>query len=39
VEEVSVTEAEEKLFGRALKRGEDIRYITGRGHYVEDIQS
>jgi carbon-monoxide dehydrogenase large subunit len=38
VEEVSVTEAEEKLFGRALKRGEDIRYITGRGHYVEDIQ-
>jgi len=37
VEEVSITEAEEKLFGRAVKRSEDIRFITGRGRYVEDI--
>jgi carbon-monoxide dehydrogenase large subunit len=37
MEEVSIAETKEKLFGRAIKRAEDIRYITGKAHYVEDI--
>lgn len=31
------TEAREKMIGKALKRKEDPRFITGRGKYLEDI--
>ena len=29
---------EERLFGKAIKRREDPRFITGRGQYVDDVK-
>ncbi|MEK7715389.1 MAG: xanthine dehydrogenase family protein molybdopterin-binding subunit, partial [candidate division NC10 bacterium] len=29
---------EERLFGKAIKRREDPRFITGRGTYVDDVK-
>jgi len=29
---------EERLFGKAIKRREDPRFITGRGQYVDDVR-
>ena len=28
----------ERLFGKAIKRREDPRFITGRGQYVDDVK-
>src|SRR5512145_2345859 len=30
--------ATERLFGKAIKRREDPRFITGRGQYVDDVK-
>src|SRR3989442_14912608 len=32
------TVAGERLFGKAIKRREDPRFITGRGQYVDDVK-
>jgi carbon-monoxide dehydrogenase large subunit len=32
------TVTEERLFGKALKRREDPRFITGRGQFVDDVK-
>src|SRR5581483_6704673 len=32
------TATEERLFGKAIKRREDPRFITGRGQYVDDVK-
>src|SRR5437879_11999468 len=32
------TVAEERLFGKSIKRREDPRFITGRGQYVDDVK-
>src|SRR5881409_3203382 len=32
------TVAQERLFGKAIKRREDPRFITGRGQYVDDVK-
>jgi carbon-monoxide dehydrogenase large subunit len=32
------TAAEERLFGKSIKRREDPRFITGRGQYVDDLK-
>src|SRR5262249_14314842 len=32
------TASEERLFGKAIKRREDPRFITGRGQYVDDVK-
>src|SRR5438552_11656837 len=32
------TVAEDRLFGKSIKRREDPRFITGRGQYVDDIK-
>src|SRR5438128_11331634 len=32
------TVAEERLVGKAIKRREDPRFITGRGQYVDDVK-
>src|SRR5437867_13049561 len=32
------TVVQERLFGKAIKRREDPRFITGRGQYVEDVK-
>ena len=32
------TATETKLFGAAIKRREDPRFITGRGQYVDDVK-
>src|SRR5262249_39096258 len=32
------TVASERLFGKAIKRREDPRFITGRGQYVDDLK-
>ncbi len=29
---------EERLFGKSIKRREDPRFITGRGHYTDDLK-
>src|SRR3989338_7776258 len=29
---------EDRLFGKAIKRREDPRFITGRGTYVDDVK-
>src|SRR5205814_4448931 len=32
------TVVQERLFGKAIKRREDPRFITGRGQYVDDVK-
>ncbi|MBI1846777.1 MAG: xanthine dehydrogenase family protein molybdopterin-binding subunit, partial [Candidatus Rokubacteria bacterium] len=32
------TVAEDRLFGKSIKRREDPRFITGRGQYVDDVK-
>src|SRR5712692_7608786 len=32
------TVAEERLFGKSIKRREDPRFISGRGQYVDDVK-
>jgi carbon-monoxide dehydrogenase large subunit len=32
------TATEERLFGKAIKRREDPRFVTGRGQYVDDVK-
>src|SRR5499433_2482969 len=32
------TVASDRLFGKAIKRREDPRFITGRGQYVDDVK-
>ncbi|OLE36587.1 MAG: carbon monoxide dehydrogenase [Candidatus Rokubacteria bacterium 13_1_20CM_2_70_7] len=32
------TATQERLFGKAIKRREDPRFITGRGQYVDDVK-
>jgi carbon-monoxide dehydrogenase large subunit len=32
------TQTADRLFGKALKRREDPRFITGRGQYVDDVK-
>ena len=32
------TATEGRLFGKAIKRREDPRFITGRGTYVDDVK-
>src|SRR5256884_9006291 len=29
---------EDRLFGKSIKRREDPRFITGRGHYTDDLK-
>src|SRR5687768_11490619 len=32
------TVAEQRLFGKSIKRREDPRFITGQGHYTDDLK-
>src|SRR5687768_4217738 len=32
------TVAEQRLFGKSVKRREDPRFITGKGHYTDDLK-
>lgn len=32
------TVAEQRLFGKSIKRREDPRFITGKGHYTDDLK-
>ncbi|MEM0118491.1 MAG: xanthine dehydrogenase family protein molybdopterin-binding subunit [Conexivisphaerales archaeon] len=38
MEAVAVAKREEMLVGKALKRAEDVKFITGKGHFIDDIQ-
>ena len=32
------TATDARLFGKSIKRREDPRFITGKGHYTDDLK-